>query len=292
MSSAIVLEDLTKRFGPTTGVFDVNFTVEVGEIFGFLGPNGAGKTTVIRLMLDYLRPDRGQARVLGLNSQKDAVAIRHRLGYVPAEFTLEPEGSALDLLKYLARYRPAGALERGKVLAARLELPLDGRLKNYSRGMKQKVALIQAFMHEPELLVLDEPTEGLDPLMQHQVHMLVREAAVAGRTVFFSSHQLAEVDTLCDRVAIIGKGKLLALETVVGLRERRRRVLRVVLSEAVAPARLVLPGATLLGIDGLVATFQQAGPAAALIGALHALPVADFTLEPAPLEESFLEYYT
>jgi ABC-2 type transport system ATP-binding protein len=291
MPSAIVLENLTKRFGPTSGVFDVSFDVAVGEVFGFLGPNGAGKTTVIRLMLDYLRPDSGSTQVLGLDARRSAVAIRHRLGYVPAEFTLEPEGSALDLLKYLASYRPAGALERAKQLAQRLELPLDGRLKTYSRGMKQKVALIQAFMHQPELLVLDEPTEGLDPLMQYQVHALVREAAAAGRTVFFSSHQLAEVDALCDRVAIIGRGKLLALETVLGLRERRRRVLRVVLREAVAPERLVLPSATLESQDGLVVTFHQAGPAAALIPALAALPVADFTLEPAPLEESFLEYY-
>ncbi|MDB5097196.1 MAG: transporter related protein [Cyanobacteria bacterium RYN_339] len=288
MPAAIALQGLTKRFGPDRGVFDVGFEVQEGAIFGFLGPNGAGKTTLIRLMLAYLRPDAGRATVLGLDAQRDPVAIRRRLGYVPAELKLDEEGTALALLKYLAGYRPPGALARAKELAERLELRLDGRIKTYSKGMKQKVALIQAMMHDPELLILDEPTEGLDPLMQHALHELLREAAGRGRTVFFSSHQLAEVDVLCDAVAIIGRGKLLAHEDVATLRSRRRRILRIVLTEPVTPA---IPGGTLVRQDGLVATFHYTGEAAGLLQALAGLPLADFTLEPAPLEETFLEYY-
>jgi ABC-2 type transport system ATP-binding protein len=285
---AIALEGLTKRFGPDKGVFDVGFTVQAGEIFGFLGPNGAGKTTLIRLLLAYLHPDAGRASVLGLDCQQEPVAIRRRLGYVPAELKLDEDGSALALLKYLAGYRPAGALARARELAARLDLPLDAKIKTMSKGMKQKVALIQAMMHDPELLILDEPTEGLDPLMQHALHELLREAAARGRTVFFSSHQLGEVDALCDSVAIIGRGKLLANETVTALRARRRRILRLVLTEPVVPS---IAGATLVRQDGLHLTMHYTGEAAPLLGALAGLPLADFTLEPAPLEETFLEYY-
>ena len=288
---AIALEGLTKRFGPKTGVFDVGFEVQPGEVFGFLGPNGAGKTTLIRLLLAYLRPDAGRATVFGLDCQRDAVAVRKRLGYLPAEFTLEAEGSARSLLRYLAGYRAKGTFERALALAERLELPLGGRIRTYSRGMKQKVALIQAFMHEPDLLVLDEPSEGLDPLMQHELHGLIREAAAAGRTVFFSSHQLADVEALCDRVAIIGGGKLLALETIAALRARRRRTLRLVFREPVAVERLAFAGAALASHDEHGALLHVQGAAADMAGWLAELPLADFTLEPAPLEESFLEFY-
>jgi ABC-2 type transport system ATP-binding protein len=285
---AIALEGLTKRFGPDRGVFDVGFEVPQGAIFGFLGPNGAGKTTLIRLMLDYLRPEAGRATILGLDAQRDAVAIRRKLGYVPAELKLDEDGSALALLKYLAGYREAGALERARHLAQRLEIDPSLKIKTMSKGMKQKVALIQAMMHDPELLILDEPTEGLDPLMQHALHELLREAAGRGRTVFFSSHQLGEVELLCDQVAIIGKGKLLAHEAVATLRATRRRNLRVVLRE---PVPVELPGATLVRQEGCVAELHYVGEAGALLPALAALPVLDFTLEPAPLEETFLGYY-
>jgi ABC-2 type transport system ATP-binding protein len=196
------------------------------------------------------------------------------------------------LLRDLARYRPAGAFARAQQLAERLELPLEGRIKTFSKGMKQKVALIQALMHGPELLILDEPTEGLDPLMRRHVHDLLRDAVAEGRTVFFSSHQLDEVDRLCDRAAVIGAGRILAVETVSALRARRQRVLRVDFAARVDAAALVLPGATFMGQDGPTrATWQVAGAAAALPAALAGLPVADFALEPAPLEDAFLAFY-
>jgi ABC-2 type transport system ATP-binding protein len=289
VASAIALEGVTKAFGPDRGVFDVGFTVEPGEIFGFLGPNGAGKTTLIRILLDYLRPQAGRAAILGHDCQREPAAVRRAIGYVPAEFRLDEQGTARGLLRYLAGFRPPGALKRAETLAERLELPLDRKIKVFSKGMKQKVALIQAFMHDPALLILDEPTEGLDPLMQHALHELLREAARAGRTVFFSSHALAEVDQLCDRVAVIGKGKLLALETVQALRARRMRILRLRFTEAIAPP--ALPDATLVQHDATGATYHVGGAAPALLPALSALPLADFTLEAAPLEDAFLEFY-
>jgi ABC-2 type transport system ATP-binding protein len=289
---AIAIEGVTKAFAPGRGVFDVGFAVAPGEIFGFLGPNGAGKTTLIRVLLAYLRPTAGTASILGFDCWRDAVAIRRRIGYVPAEFKLDEEGSAASLLAHLAGFRPPGALDRAHALAERLELPLEGRIRTFSKGMKQKVALIQALMHDPDLLILDEPTEGLDPLMRRTFHDALRDAAAAGRTVFFSSHQLDEVDRLCDRAAVIGKGRILAVEPITGLRARQRRVLRVVFAGPVDAGAIALPGAALERQDAPDrATFRVEGTAGGLPAALAALPVLDFALEPAPLEDAFLEFY-
>ena len=292
MSAAIEIQGITKAFAPERGLFDVSFAVRPGEIFGFLGPNGAGKTTLIRVLLAYLRPTSGQASVLGLDCWREPVAIRRRIGYVPAEFKLDEEGSAASLLAYLARYRAPGALEHARRLAERLELPLEGRIKTFSKGMKQKVALIQALMHGPELLILDEPTEGLDPLMRRHFHDALREVAASGRTVFFSSHQLDEVDRLCDRAAVIGKGRILAVEPLSSLRGRQRRVLRLTFTGPVDAATLALPGAAFERQEAPDrATFRLEGTADALPAALAGLPLADFALEPAPLEDAFLGFY-
>ncbi len=295
MPPAIAIAHVTKAFAPERGLFDVGFDVQPGEIFGFLGPNGAGKTTLIRVLLAYLRPTAGQASILGLDCWRDAVAIRRRIGYVPAEFKLDEEGSAAALLGDLARYRESGAMDRARVLAERLELPIDGRagrIKTFSKGMKQKVALIQALMHAPEVLILDEPTEGLDPLMRRHFHETLREVAAAGRTVFFSSHQLDEVDRLCDRAAVIGRGRILAVEPIADLRARQRRVLRLTFRGPFDAAAIALPGAAFERQDAPDrATFRLAGAAAGLPAALTGLPVADFALEAAPLEDAFLEFY-
>jgi ABC-2 type transport system ATP-binding protein len=291
MPAAISLDRVTKAYASGKGVFDASFEVAPGEIFGFLGPNGAGKTTLIRVLLGYLRADGGRAAVLGHDCFNDAVAVHRRIGYVPAEFRLDEEDTAIGLLTHLARFRPPGALERAKAIAERLDLKLDGRIKRFSKGMKQKVALIQALMHAPELLILDEPSEGLDPLVQHALHALLRERAAAGGTVFFSSHALAEVEQLCDRVAVIGNGRILTVEAIASLRAKRTRVLRLAFSAPVPPERLVIPDATLRHADASGATFAYAGSAQALLPVLAGLPLADFTLEPAPLEEAFLGFY-
>lgn len=291
MTDAIALEGLTKRFGPTSGVFGLDLRVAPGQIFGFLGPNGAGKTTSIRMLLAYLKPDSGRAMILGHDAQQEAVALRHRIGYLPAEFNLYEHMTGHELLGYLARYRAPGALDRAMQLATRLKITLDGKIRHYSKGMKQKVALIQAMMHDPELLILDEPSDGFDPLIQHEFHQLLVEARERGRTVFLSSHILSEVEQLCDRVAIIRAGKLLAVEDVAQLQARKIRMLNVKFDAALDARALSLPNATFRSQHGAQASFAYAGEARELLAALSALPVADFTLEPARLEEVFLGYY-
>jgi ABC-2 type transport system ATP-binding protein len=213
-SAAIRTDKLTKRYGERRGVFDLDLTVLEGEIFGFLGPNGAGKTTTIRLLLDLIRPDAGRAEVLGLDSRRDAVAIHRQIGYLPGELALDPHLTGRQILLYLGNLRGGVDQDIVEQLAARLELNLDQPFGQYSRGNKQKVGLVQAFMHHPRLLILDEPTSGLDPLNQETVLDLVREARAAGSTVFFSSHVLSEVEALCERVGFIREGRLVQVAAV------------------------------------------------------------------------------
>ncbi len=291
MTLAIETRGLTKRFTETTGVFDATLQVEAGLIFGFLGPNGAGKTTTIRMLLDYLRPDHGEALIFGMDCRRQARELRHRLGYLPAEFNLYEEMTGEDLLKYLAGYRPEGSLKRAHELAERLNIKLKGKIRQYSKGMKQKVALIQALMHDPDLMILDEPSDGFDPLIQQEFHQILLEARGRGKTIFLSSHILSEVEQICDRVAIIRQGKLLAVERIEDLQARKVRILNLTLDHALDAATLRIPQATLRSQQGLQASFTYAGSARALLSSLAEVPLADFTLEPARLEEIFLSYY-
>ncbi|HEY9724284.1 MAG TPA: ABC transporter ATP-binding protein [Oscillatoriaceae cyanobacterium] len=291
MKSAIELHQLTKAFSANTGVFALDLAVERGRIFGFLGPNGSGKTTTIRMMLSYLRPDSGQARLLGLDCQRDAIALRHRIGYLPAEFRLYERDTGWGLLRYLAHYRPAGSYERAKELAERLHVDLNGRIKHYSKGMKQKLALIQALMHDPELLILDEPTDGFDPLIQQEFHQMLIEARARGRTIFLSSHVLSEVEQLCDQVGIIRQGRLLTVERIEALRSRRLRILNIYFARELDAKTIDLPNARFRAQHGQQASFSYSGEAPALLPALEALPIMDFTLVPARLEDIFMEYY-
>ncbi|MBI2764610.1 MAG: ABC transporter ATP-binding protein [Chloroflexi bacterium] len=221
---AVRTEQLTKSYGEQRGVFDLDLEVCQGEIFGFLGPNGAGKTTTIRLLLDLIRPLSGRAEVFGHDCRKEATEVHRLTGYLPGEFALDARLSGRQLLTYLGNLR--GGIDRGYTegIVRRLELDLDRPFGQYSRGNKQKVGLVQAFMHRPPLLILDEPTSGLDPLNQETVLDLVREARAAGATVFFSSHMLAEVEATCDRVAFIRDGRLVRVgpvHDVVGAKGHR-----------------------------------------------------------------------
>jgi ABC-2 type transport system ATP-binding protein len=206
--AAVRTEGLTKSYGERRGVFDLDLEVHQGEVFGFLGPNGAGKTTTIRLLLDLIRPDRGRAWVLGLDSRRDAVAVHRLVGYLPGELALDRHLTGRQLLTYFAHLRGGVDWAYVAMLSQRLDLDLDRRFGEYSRGNKQKVGLVQAFMHRPRLLILDEPTSGLDPLNQEAVFELVRDVRADGRTVFFSSHILGEVEALCERVGFIREGRL------------------------------------------------------------------------------------
>ncbi|MEX2133535.1 MAG: ABC transporter ATP-binding protein, partial [Acidimicrobiia bacterium] len=214
MDDAIVTRGLTKSYGDTLALDNLDLEVRSGEVFGFLGPNGAGKTTTIRLLLDVLRPDSGSASVLGLDPQTEGVEMRRRVGYLPGDFATDGRQTPREFLTYLANLRGGVSMARIDSLAERLELDLDTKIGSLSKGNRQKVGLVQAFMHVPELLILDEPTSGLDPIMAHEFLEMVAEAKEEGQTVFMSSHILSEVQRGADRAGIIRKGRLIAIDDV------------------------------------------------------------------------------
>jgi ABC-2 type transport system ATP-binding protein len=212
---------LTKDFGGGRGVFDLDLTVDRGEVMGFVGPNGAGKTTTIRLLMDLIRPDHGSATIFGLDSRRDSRAIKRRVGYLPGELPQYPGVKAGYVVGLLAGLRGGVPPERVEALAERLGLDLGARYEKLSHGNKQKVHLVQAFMHDPDLIILDEPTLGLDPLVQNEFRELIREASARGATVLLSSHVLSEVESSCDRISLIRAGHLLRVGTLEELRSTR-----------------------------------------------------------------------
>jgi ABC-2 type transport system ATP-binding protein len=306
---AIVTEGLTKHYGstwpslrrapgpgPVPALDDLTIAVRTGEIFGFLGPNGAGKSTAIRLLLGYLHPTAGTAHVLGLDVATAGAQLRGRIGYLPGGIALYDGLTGTELLDYLAAFylRPPNLRAD---LVERLELSrrdLGRPIRDYSRGMRQKIGIVQALQHDPELAILDEPSEGLDPLMQRAFYTILDERKVAGRTVFFSSHILSEAERVCDRVAIIRAGRLVALERVGALLARRRRHVEARL-DAPAPALI----AALTGLSGITSlearddrlAFGLDGDVVPLLRLLEGAPLADLTIEPARLEDAFLELY-
>ena len=310
MSENIVLmtQGLYKSYGKVRALRGVDLEVRRGEIFGFLGPNGAGKTTTIRCLLDLIRPDGGTARVLGIDPQADPVAVQARTGYLPGELALNENLTAERQLRFFADMRGDSAGMRGDSadmrgekadqafvlqLAERLDLDLKRPIKNLSKGNKQKVGVIQALMHRPELLLLDEPTGGLDPLMQQEVLSLIREAKADGSTVFFSSHIMSEVETVAERVGIIRQGRIVEVAETASLVDRGLRHASVRFKEPVDSRVLDdLPGVQVLSRDdGLSVALQIEGEMDELIKALGALPVSYLDTARPSLEEVFLAYY-
>ena len=290
--TAIETQGLTKFYGAARGIEDVTMSVEPGEVFGFLGPNGAGKTTTIRTLLDLLHPTRGSARLFGLDSQRDSVAIRARLGNLPGDFGYGKNATGREALALLARVRGAADLGHAEQLAERFRADLDRPLGQLSRGNRQKVGLILAVFHRPELLIFDEPTSGLDPLMQEEFLALVREERTRGCAVFLSSHELDEVERVCDRVGIIRGGRLIAVEQVGELLGRAQRRVTVEFADPVDPAELrALPGVADLSSDDGRLRFHFGGEPDALLAALAAHRVAEIEIAHPTLEEVFLSYY-
>lgn len=291
---AIKIRGLYKAYGSVQALRGVDLQVARGEVFGFLGPNGAGKTTTIRCMLDLIRPQAGTIRVLGIDPQAEPTAVRARVGYLPGELNLEPNLRVKETLRYLAALR-GNRIDWAFVqqLAERLQLGLDTPVKNLSKGNKQKVGVIQALMALPDMLLLDEPTAGLDPLMQQEVYRLIHEAQAGGATVFFSSHVISEVELLASRVAIIRHGRIVEVVEPRHLLSITTRRVRVRFIEPVDSGALAqLAGVSLLSQDdGLSVTLQVEGSMDGLIKALAALPVADLQTEHPSLEELFLAYY-
>jgi len=295
MSSAILTEKLTKSYGKSRGVVALDLEVDAGEVFGFLGPNGAGKTTTIRVLLDLIRPTSGRALVLGRDSHRDTLAIQALSGYLPGELSLYPTLTGSETLRYLANLRGGVEWEHVRALSERLDCDLTKKVSDLSSGNKRKLGLISAFMARPELLILDEPTSGLDPLVQHEFYALVDEARDAGQTVFLSSHVLPEVQRVCDRVAFIREGELIALEDVSSLTGRAVREIEVVFAEAVPPAAFEgVAGVTQVSVDGKHATTLRltvTGPLDAVIKKVGEFRVLDLTSRLPDLEDVFMTFY-
>jgi ABC-2 type transport system ATP-binding protein len=290
--SAIAVEGLTKHYGAIRALDGVTLEVRPGEIFGFLGPNGAGKSTLIRLLLGFLHPTAGRGSVLGLDIVRDSVAIRGRIGYLPGGIALDDGLTGERLLDDLAALSGRPPVRRAAICDA-LELSdriLDRPIRDYSRGMRQKIGIVQALQHDPELAILDEPSEGLDPLMQRAFYGVLEAVRADGRTVFFSSHVLSEVERVCDRVAIVRAGRLVLSGNVDELRAQRRR--RVELRfEGAAPDLSGVEGVSGVAVDGSVLSCSLAGDPRPFLEAIRPFAVMDLAIEPARLEEAFLELY-
>jgi ABC-2 type transport system ATP-binding protein len=292
MTSAVLTEGLTKRYGTRIGIDSLDLEVKQGEIFGFIGPNGAGKTTTIRLLMDLLRPTAGKATVLGMDSHKDSVAIRRSLGYLPGDFGLDPRVTGRELLAYFARVRGLAGLEAAEQLGERLGIDLDVAMGRLSRGNRQKIGLIQALFHKPALLILDEPTTGLDPLVQETFLQVLREARQEGRTVFLSSHILSEVERVCDRVAIVRRGRLATLETTDSLLEKRRKRVTMLFDTPVEAAAFAkLPGVSEVQSEGNAVRLRLHEGIDAVIKEAARHTLVDMSVVHPSLDEVFMAYY-
>ncbi|MFP4636681.1 MAG: ATP-binding cassette domain-containing protein [Nitriliruptoraceae bacterium] len=285
-------ESLVKDYGSTRALEGLDLEVEQGEIFGFLGPNGAGKSTTIRVLLDLLRPTDGHAEVLGTPPHQGGPALRARLGYLPGELAMAGRATAGDLLRYLAHLRGGVGRDRITVLAERLALDLDRPIRSLSKGNKQKVGVIQAFMHEPELLILDEPTSGLDPLLQREFLEMAREAQHRGATVFMSSHVLSEVEEIADRVTIVRDGRIVDLDDVRTLRHHAGQQVELSFAEPVAAGAFTgLPGVSEVEVDDHTLRCLLHGEPDALLKAAAGHHVTRWSAQDRELEDLFLDHY-
>jgi ABC-2 type transport system ATP-binding protein len=289
---AVLAEQLTKFYGARRGIEDLALEVNSGEVMGFLGPNGAGKTTTIRLLLDFLRPTSGRAVVLGLDPRRDKARLHRQIGYLPGELVFPGRERAADLLRFFGDARGGVPWSQVTDLAERFELDLTRPVRTLSKGNRQKVGLIQAFMHQPALLVLDEPTSGLDPLMQQEFLALVRDARAGGQTVFMSSHVLAEVQEVADRVAIVRDGRLALVERVESLGRRAIRAVEIHFADPVDVAEFAgLPGVTEASVSGPVLKCTVDGRLDPLVKAAARHEVIDLLAAEPDLEETFLSFY-
>ncbi|MDA8238465.1 MAG: ABC transporter ATP-binding protein [Chloroflexi bacterium] len=290
--NVIETERLTKSYGRHRGIVEVDLAVGAGEVFGFLGPNGAGKTTTIRTLLDLIRPTSGVARVFGIVSSADPIAIHRRTGYLPGEFALYDRLTGAQTLEYFANLRGGVDPSYRASLVERLDLDPSRRFREYSKGNKQKVGLVIALQHRPDLLVLDEPTAGLDPLVQQSFFAILREAVAGGATVFLSSHILSEVEKSCDRVAIIREGRLVKVGTVDALRDLAHHQVELRFAgEVPAAAFAALPGVSDVVVDDHVLRMRVTGGITPVVAAAARFELLDFVSREPSLEDTFLAQY-
>ena len=292
MTSAIETFGLTKRYGRICAVRDLNLRIGPGQVFGFLGPNGAGKSTTIRMLLALQRPTTGRATLLGLDAQADGVEVRRRIGYLPGDLELFPRLTGQQHIAWFLGARGLGDDSLARQLIDRFQVVVDRPVRQLSKGNRQKIGLVLAFMHRPELLVLDEPTSGLDPLMQHEFESLLRETADEGRTVFLSSHELVEVQRSADRIGIIRQGRLVAEDTVEGLRRAAPQKMEMRFRHPIDPAGLkALAGVTVTASEGPRLTLNVTGEIGPVLKVIASHDPIDLISRPADLDELFLDFY-
>ncbi len=285
----IVIDHLTKRFGRTTAVNDVSLTVQAGEVFGFLGPNGAGKTTTIRCMMDFYRPTAGSIRLMGLDANTEGVLSRKHVGFMPPVTALNEKWTSCEHFDYARALRKAH--DRSAELVQRLEIDTTKTIKQLSSGNRQKVSLAMAFMFTTDVVILDEPTNGLDPLLQQTAYELIHEAHQRGATIFMSSHNLAEVERTCTRVGILRNGNLIAQETMLSLQEKHLYTVQLWFNHDVAPASIMLPNATVIVAQPRTVTLKYQGVMQPLLDSIARLKPYDVSINHATLEEHFMTFY-
>jgi ABC-2 type transport system ATP-binding protein len=288
--SVIEVENLTKYYGKSRGIVDVSFREEEGEIFGFIGPNGAGKSTTIRLLLSLIHPSSGNARVFGKDVTKHGPEIRRDIGYLPSEVYYYEGMKVVDLLNYSASFYPGDCSRRIKELSDLMELEMNRRISDLSYGNKKKVGIVQGLLHGPKLLFLDEPTAGLDPLMQRNFFDLIRRENERGVTVFFSSHILGEVQRLCTRVGIIREGRIVEISDIRTLQKNNYKKIRVT-GKGLKPANVKIAGSTNVQTENGTVSFFFKGDINKVLKKLGGLKVEDVSIEEPTLEEIFMHYY-
>lgn len=295
MTAVIRTQSLSKFYGKIRGVEDLDLEVEPGETFGFLGPNGAGKSTTIRVLLDFIRPTKGTAEVFGLDAMAHSVEIHRRVGYLPGELAMYDRMTGDELLRYFGALRDVADLTEAHRVADLLDLDLSRTIRSYSSGNRQKLGLAQAFLHRPELLILDEPTNGLDPLIQQAFYSLIAEAAGEGRTVFLSSHILPEVERIADRVGIIRNGNLVTVASVAELKEKAVHRLELRFAEPVAAGtfeRVAGVRSAVAADEGRVIDLQIEGSVDAVVKEAARHEVVNLVSHEGDLEEAFLAFYS
>jgi ABC-2 type transport system ATP-binding protein len=289
--NVIEIDNLTKKYGSARGIDNVSFNVEEGEIFGFIGPNGAGKSTTIRTLLSLIYPTSGSAKIFGKDCIKYSAEIKKEMGYLPSEVFYYDKMKVIDLLKYSASFYKKDCSKRMQELAEIMDLDLNKKIDDLSYGNRKKVGIVQGLLHEPKLVILDEPTGGLDPLMQQKFFDLLEEENKKGTTILFSSHILSEVQKMCNRVAIIKEGKIISLEKISTLRENGYKKIRVEAPTRMDKDYFKIGGVTNMEIQGNTTSFLYRGNINAVMKKISEIKISNILIEEPSLEEIFMHYY-
>ncbi len=287
----LIFSNVTKNYGQGKGIFDIDFSVQKGEVFGFLGPNGSGKTTAIRHLMGFANPDKGSCTINGMDCRKESAKIQKNLGYIPGEIAFLDSMTGKSFISFIASYRGMTDLSRANALMERFELDPSGKLSKMSKGMKQKVGIVCAFMHDPDVLILDEPTSGLDPLMQNRFIDLILEEKDKGKTIFMSSHLFEEVERTCSRVGIIKAGRLMTVDSIDHLKRSSTKKFTVTFASEGEALRFGGEQLEIIGQRGKHATVVVRDNMQAFISSLNKYPVTDLQEVKQSLEDVFLHFY-